>query len=471
MRITMLGTGSADGWPNAFCECPSCEQMRAEGHHRSPSSALIDGVLLVDCGPTAQHAVGRAGSSLARARDILITHGHPDHLHPAILLSRQWIRGGPVLRLWGPSNALETCRDWLAPDAPVELHAVTAGEAFALDTQAGTYAIEAIAAAHGHGNGDTFADEALLYAITGPDGHRLLYATDTGVLPAVSLRQVSGRFDAVLVEETFGTKDDHGHGHLDLTSLPRMLEGMRGAGWVDDATDVVAIHLSHHNPPPAQLRPALASMGVRMVDDLDVIQTRTAGHGHHSFITGGARSGKSRLAEERAAAYPHVTYVATARSRADDPEWQSRVREHRERRPDHWTTVETMDLQQALRDARAGTAVIVDCLTMWLTQVLDDLGAWVDTGFSEADPRLQEAFGSLTRALRACQADAFVVSNEVGSGLVPDTASGRLFRDCLGQLNARAAQACDTSYLVVAGQALALRPSGPPPRPATKDTP
>ena len=82
MRIHLLGTGSADGWPNPFCHCDSCESERANGRSRTSSAALVDGVILIDAGPTATNAASRAGVGLGRVEHVLITHGHPDHLAP-----------------------------------------------------------------------------------------------------------------------------------------------------------------------------------------------------------------------------------------------------------------------------------------------------------------------------------------------------------------------------------------------------
>ena len=79
MRIHLLGTGSADGWPNPFCHCASCEAERAAGRSRTSSAALVDGDLLIDPGPTATNAATRAGIGLATVAHVLITHGHPDH--------------------------------------------------------------------------------------------------------------------------------------------------------------------------------------------------------------------------------------------------------------------------------------------------------------------------------------------------------------------------------------------------------
>jgi DNA processing protein len=120
MRIHLLGTGSADGWPNPFCHCASCESERAAGRSRTSSAALVDGVLLIDPGPTATNAATRAGIGLARVAHVLITHGHPDHIAAASLFPGARIHAlapevplvegraaaaGPITR-WLPLNTL-----------------------------------------------------------------------------------------------------------------------------------------------------------------------------------------------------------------------------------------------------------------------------------------------------------------------------------------------------------------------------
>ena len=90
MEVLLLGTGSADGWPNAFCGCASCASSREGGEVRGQTAVLVDGRLLLDCGPEAPRAAERFGRSLRDVRSILLTHDHPDHVGPAALLWRRW---------------------------------------------------------------------------------------------------------------------------------------------------------------------------------------------------------------------------------------------------------------------------------------------------------------------------------------------------------------------------------------------
>lgn len=169
------------------------------------------------------------------------------------------------------------------------------------------------------------------------------------------------------------------------------------------------------------------------------------------LVLGGTRSGKSTHAESVvAAAGAPVVYVATAADPGDDGEMSARISAHRERRPDGWVTVETDEIIIALRD-HPDSAVLVDDLGGWLTRRLDATLGWADHGA----PVLAE-LDSLVEAVAAHPGPLVLVSPEVGLGVVPDTAAGRIFSDLLGTLNRRLAHACDEAVLVVAGRALPL---------------
>jgi adenosylcobinamide kinase/adenosylcobinamide-phosphate guanylyltransferase len=459
MRVALVGTGSADGWPNPFCACDSCESERYDARLRQPSAALVDEVLLIDCGPTTPHGVEALGSRMRDVQHVLITHGHPDHLHPAFLLTREWVSTGHDLHVWAPAAALDLCRPWIGPDSPVLLHEVSAGDRLELDTRGGCYAVDVLPAAHSSGNGDVLADEAVLYLVESPDGNRLLYATDTAELPLATVARIDGSLDLVVLDETFGDTIDHGRGHLDLVTLPRMLDALRTQGAVTESTQVVVTHLSHHNPPTSVLAERLSHMGVRVVDDLTVLDTAATGAPTRHLVLGGARSGKSHYAESLAAPAGRVIYVATGGTRPNDREWVARVQVHRDRRPATWTTVETIDVSSVLAAAEPPTLVLVDCLALWLTGHLDVLGAWarLDDDRSGIVDEIASRTATLLDALTATRADVVLVSNEVGMGVVPETASGRLFQDLLGTINARIAAECDRTTLVVAGQPMSLR--------------
>ncbi len=164
------------------------------------------------------------------------------------------------------------------------------------------------------------------------------------------------------------------------------------------------------------------------------------------FVLGGARSGKSCVAEEIIEKSGLAQfYLATAE--AGDEEMRARIAEHRARRGTHWQTLETpLDLESALAGtARPDRAVLVDCLTLWLSNIL------------LAEAGVEERIAALTSALKTLPGLIVLVSNEVGLGLVPDTALGRSFRDAQGRLNQSVAEACETVIFVAAGLPLALK--------------
>jgi adenosylcobinamide kinase / adenosylcobinamide-phosphate guanylyltransferase len=172
------------------------------------------------------------------------------------------------------------------------------------------------------------------------------------------------------------------------------------------------------------------------------------------LVLGGSRSGKSRQAERLLAGAESVTYAATARGDAGDREWSAE--RHRQRRPASWTTVETTDLAKILGQSDAA-ALLIDSVTTWLTQVMDDCGCWPDRPRDDADEQLAGALDELARAWAATAATVVAVSDEVGSRVVPATASGRRFADVLGELNQRLADAADQVWLVTAGTPRRLR--------------
>lgn len=172
------------------------------------------------------------------------------------------------------------------------------------------------------------------------------------------------------------------------------------------------------------------------------------------LVLGGARSGKSSFAEAMLARERQVDYVACGLvPDGSDPEWTDRVALHRVRRPSSWQTIETVDLPGVL--GRPGPPVLLDCLTTWLARVMDDCGVWSEA--PDADTRLAAQVDALLDAWQGTRRRVVAVSNEVGSGIVPATASGRRFRDELGVLNARVATSSSRVWLVTAGLPQRLR--------------
>jgi adenosylcobinamide kinase/adenosylcobinamide-phosphate guanylyltransferase len=180
-----------------------------------------------------------------------------------------------------------------------------------------------------------------------------------------------------------------------------------------------------------------------------------------TLLLGGARSGKSALAARLAGRWDGpVTVVVTAEAR--DAEMAGRIRRHRAARPGHWRTVEEpVELEAALAAAPADAFVVLDCLTLWVSNLLE----------RGLDDRRIEALARSAAATAATRAGPTVaVSNEVGSGIVPADALSRRYRDLLGLVNAVWAEAAGQALLLVAGRALPLADPldllGPDPRPA-----
>jgi adenosylcobinamide kinase/adenosylcobinamide-phosphate guanylyltransferase len=178
------------------------------------------------------------------------------------------------------------------------------------------------------------------------------------------------------------------------------------------------------------------------------------------FVTGGARSGKSRFAERLASSSGlDVVYIATMEPL--DDELRERVAHHRAARPATWRTVEApRDPGAALSAADSSACVLLDCLSLWVTNRLLDRGdepSWAQLLQLEAS--LEQELAVLLRCAGERAGPTILVTNEVGAGVVPETLLGRAFRDVLGRVNQQAAAAASRAWLLVSGRALEL-PSG-----------
>jgi adenosylcobinamide kinase/adenosylcobinamide-phosphate guanylyltransferase len=177
-----------------------------------------------------------------------------------------------------------------------------------------------------------------------------------------------------------------------------------------------------------------------------------------TLLIGGARSGKSALASrwanERSADV--CTLVTGTES---DPEMSARIAAHRRERPSHWRVrEEPVQLGRALRDTTAGV-LLIDCLTLWVSNCL-----WPPGSSDPADPASwHHERDDFLDALRTCAGDVIIVTNEVGTGIVPNNGAARLFRDEQGWLNQAVAAVCDEVYFVTAGLPMCLKPFQTPP--------
>ncbi|MCX4773058.1 bifunctional adenosylcobinamide kinase/adenosylcobinamide-phosphate guanylyltransferase [Streptomyces sp. NBC_01260] len=399
MELTLLGTGAPDGLPRPECPCAACATARGV-RSRAATALLVDDALLLDLTPGAVFAAARAGHSLTGVRQVLLTHPHD----------------GPAVEL--PAGLPPAGR---VPDGQV-LTLISGHRVRAVPMDA-------------PGTG---------YEVAAPEGERLLYLPP-GAAPAGLTDRMAEPYDMVVG---------------DVVGRPDAVARLRAVAAIGPATEVVAVHLDHDAPPGPELDRRLAAAGARAVPD----GTTLAVGGYHAvpdvprrtLITGGARSGKSVEAERRLETYPEVVYVATGGVRNGDAEWAARIGLHRERRPAAWRTEETCELVELLTSD--GPPLLIDCLSLWLTDAMDRVDAWDDAAWAGGgESTLRKRTAELVAAVRGTRRTVVVVTNETGSGVVPATAAGRRFRDELGRLNASVAAECEQVLLVVAGQSLTLR--------------
>ncbi|WP_374983442.1 bifunctional adenosylcobinamide kinase/adenosylcobinamide-phosphate guanylyltransferase [Streptomyces fradiae] len=398
MELTLLGTGAPAGLPRPGCPCAACATARGP-YARSAASLLVDGALLLDLTPGAALAAARAGRTLTGVRQVLLTHPHdgPPVELPAGLPTAGRVPEGRELTLISGHRVRA-----VAMDAP--------------------------------GTG---------YEVASLEGARMLYLPPGGAPAGLAPRQRP--YDLVA---------------LDVTGRPDALARLRAAGAVGAETDVLAVHLDHDAAPGPALDRRLGAAGARAVPDGTTLTVGAYREvpvpPRRTLVTGGARSGKSLEAERRLEAYPDVVYVATGGGRDGDAEWAARVGAHRERRPASWRTEETCEVAELL--TADGPPLLVDCLSLWLTDAMDRVGAWDDgTWARTGEKALRERVAELVAAVRATSRTVVAVTNEVGSGVVPATAAGRRFRDELGRLNAAFADECEQVLLAVSGQVLVVR--------------
>jgi adenosylcobinamide kinase / adenosylcobinamide-phosphate guanylyltransferase len=287
------------------------------------------------------------------------------------------------------------------------------------------------------------------WAVTGPDGARLLAADGSGVTPRPPGR--AGAYDIAL---------------LDLLADPAQLGALRARGLVRAETVVAVLHADHRVSSEEELARRCGYWGVVVPRDGDVLSAPSARRPdapdppRRVLVLGGARSGKSRHAELLLAAEPRVTYLAAgpypaSAGPADDPDWAGRVAAHQSRRPAWWHTVESLDAAETVRSGSG--AVLFDGAGTWLAAIMAEAGAWAaDGGGGEAAARIAARVDELVGAWRQTRARVVAVSDEVGSGVHPPTPAGRWFRDQLGWLNQRLAAESEETVLMVAGRALPL---------------
>ncbi|WP_202304520.1 bifunctional adenosylcobinamide kinase/adenosylcobinamide-phosphate guanylyltransferase [Dryocola clanedunensis] len=172
------------------------------------------------------------------------------------------------------------------------------------------------------------------------------------------------------------------------------------------------------------------------------------------LITGGARSGKSSHAERLVSASERVLYIAT--SKILDPEMAERIAHHRASRPAHWRTVEQYRGWQSLigPDNDPGEAILLECITTLITNVMYDAANGVpeeEWEFGFLEQQVNQHIDGLLAACATCPAPVYLVTNEVGMGIVPENRLARYFRDIAGRVNQRLAAQAEAVWLVVSG--------------------
>jgi adenosylcobinamide kinase/adenosylcobinamide-phosphate guanylyltransferase len=288
------------------------------------------------------------------------------------------------------------------------------------------------------------------WEVTAPDGGRLLAAAGPGAVPVPP--DGAAPYGVLL---------------LDLAGQPFQLGELARRGLIAAGAQAAAWFMDDRVSSEAELARRCALWGATAPADGDrlaaavpgpVLVPAPAPRPARTLVLGGARSGKSAEAELRLAAEPSVTYLASGPvpDPEADPDWARRVAAHRARRPAHWITAETGDAARTLR-RKEDQAILWDGAGSWLTAVLDRSGCWDQPAPRPGwERRVAAEVDDLVCAWRQAPGRVVAVSDEAGSGVIPATAAGRLFRDQLGLLNQRLAAESEEAVLVVAGRVAVL---------------
>lgn len=244
MRIQILGTAAAEGWPAIFCDCNTCRRAREAGgpNIRSRASLQIDDVFKIDLPPDTYYHQVRCNLQLWRLKHLFFTHSHGDHFAPDEL---EYLRPGfahnqtnlPV-RVYGNATVIAelTSRANRLTSFPVELFTLSAFEPVSADYLTFT----PIPAAHAHG------EEALNYVIESREA-TVLYASDTGMYDPATLRYLCGKtYNLLIVECTQGALDMPSKTHMGLSGVLELKKQLFDAGAITPDTRCVITHFSHN---------------------------------------------------------------------------------------------------------------------------------------------------------------------------------------------------------------------------------
>ncbi|MCW3053488.1 MAG: Metal-dependent hydrolase of the beta-lactamase superfamily [Chthonomonadales bacterium] len=243
MKITLLGTSGAEGWPGLFCRCAVCQVARTEGgkNRRTRSSALIDGVLKLDFPSDILQQVVQWNVDLLDMRAILFTHSHDDHLAATELqYAGPYFVPAPITQrmpLYGPVDAICKIKTAIDIDClPFSLHVLQPHE----PVNIAGYTVTPVLAQHDP------KTVCFNYMITDPNGATLLYATDTGWYEEETWRILEqNRFDGVVIECGKGPEEGGYAGHLSIGQLQALRARLLASGSLTETTPVAATHFPH----------------------------------------------------------------------------------------------------------------------------------------------------------------------------------------------------------------------------------
>ena len=335
MDLVLLGTGSADGWPNPLCSCASCSAARSAGGSAGRPSALRRRRRCCStAGPRPRTPPQRAGRSTSTGlRHVLLTHAHPDHCARRSCCSGPGRAPAEPLDVLGPADVVEQCPDVGRPrDRRCAPHGRGRGPA----PSARTTCRSRPGAAHG----DAGPAPACSTTSPVPAGPAALRHRHRPAAPDDASRRRGAAYDVVLLEETFGDLADARHRPPGPRYLPRRCAGSARRAPSPRSTDVVAVHLGHHNPPTPELDRRLAAWGAagrRRRHDAGRAADRAAAAPGRTLVLGGARSGKSVEAERLLADRdPGDLRRDGRRPAGTTTSGRPGSRRHRERRPGSW---------------------------------------------------------------------------------------------------------------------------------------
>ncbi|HLK55939.1 MAG TPA: MBL fold metallo-hydrolase [Chthonomonadaceae bacterium] len=265
MKVTLLGTSAAEGWPALFCRCEACGKARILGgkNIRTRCSALLDDTLKIDFPPDILHQVLQHNLDLRCLSALVFTHAHDDHCAPAELQYRGvYFVPKPFadkLQIFGSKDTVHKIRTALSPETPdldpakypLALHTLLPEKTITVSD----YQVTPIRAQHDP------TQDCFNLIFQDADGTTLLYATDTGWYEESTWEFLKGfRLDGIVVECTKGLQDDGYKGHLSIPEVIRFRERLIGYGAFRPESPMVTTHFSHlsgllHEETDALLKP------------------------------------------------------------------------------------------------------------------------------------------------------------------------------------------------------------------------